>query len=464
MRPISDPDFWWHLRTGKLISETNTIPHIDPYSFTKTGTTWIAHEWLSELIIYELYAVGGFGLLIFTFSILITGAFLISYLRCCTETKPYIAGFVLLLGAISTAPTWGVRPQMITLLFSSAFLLLLDLFQQTEKIKYLVSLPIIMLLWVNLHAGYFMGFVILGIYIIGRLITIILKNHFHYPHEENTPSLLSVLVLCGFLLMCILTSLVNPNGVQILIYPFQTLFSPSMQQLIQEWFSPDFHQVMWQPFAWFLLSQIGIGMLSKRPIKPENIILALVFGYASLRSMRNIPFFIIIAIPILSEQISSLVKTPAELRSPNRFIKNSMPILLVLLLVLTGFHFSQILGEQPRSEIKTFPKTAIDWVQMNEPQGNLFNTYAWGGYLIWRTFPEYKVYIDGRADVYGDSYIYDFLSIYHADIGWEAKLDQQAIRLVLIEPDSSLATALRQSPQWQVGFEDEISIIFLRNN
>ena len=81
LRPIADPDFWWHLRTGQFILQTHAIPHIDPFSYTKAGQPWITHEWLSELLIYALFRLGSYGLLIFTFSIIITAAFLLTYLR-----------------------------------------------------------------------------------------------------------------------------------------------------------------------------------------------------------------------------------------------------------------------------------------------------------------------------------------------------------------------------------------------
>ena len=126
LRPVTDPDFWWHLRTGQLIVQSHVIPHTDPYSFTNIGKPWIAQEWLSELYMYGLYRLGSYGLLIFVFSLTITAAFFLSYLCCPEESRPYIAGFTLLLGAIATAPTWGVRPQMISLFFTSLVLYLLS--------------------------------------------------------------------------------------------------------------------------------------------------------------------------------------------------------------------------------------------------------------------------------------------------------------------------------------------------
>ncbi len=143
LRPIADPDFWWHLRTGQLIVQTHVIPHTDPFSFTKAGGPWITHEWLSELLMYALYQIGSYGLLIFFFSIIITGTFLLTYFRSPSETRPYVAGFILLLGAVSTAPTWGVRPQMISFLLTSLFLFLLDRYRRDGKLVSLIPLPLI---------------------------------------------------------------------------------------------------------------------------------------------------------------------------------------------------------------------------------------------------------------------------------------------------------------------------------
>jgi hypothetical protein len=348
LRPIADPDFWWHLQTGQFIVQTHSIPHADPFSYTKAGGPWITHEWLSELLIYGIFRLGGYGLLIFIFSIIITGAFLIVYLRSPTETQPFIAGFVLLLGAISTAPTWGVRPQMISLFITSLFLYLLDRYRRDLTFKYLIPLPLIMLIWVNLHAGYFLGLALMGVYIVGGLTEMLMAEIHKGEVIGEIPTLKSILILCGFLGACILATLANPNGIHIIIYPFQTLTSPSMQQFIQEWFSPDFHQMMWQPLAWFILALIGVGMISKKSISPSNILLTLAFGYAALRSMRNIPLFAIISVPTLTEQVGSLIKIRSDFRPPSRILRFAIPILLVCIFLVTGMRFVQVVQQQSK--------------------------------------------------------------------------------------------------------------------
>jgi ribosomal protein L30/L7E len=352
---------------------------------------------------------------------------------------------------------------MISLLLTGLFLYFLDLYQQDSKYKFLIPLPVITLLWVNLHAGYFLGLAFIGIYIVGGLVELLLAEFHKREKLGNIPTLNSILILCGSLASCILATLANPNGIRIILYPFQTLTSPSMQQFIQEWFSPDFHQLMWQPLACFILALIGVGMINKKSISPTNIFLTLVFGYAALHSMRNIPLFVVTAIPVLSEQVGSLVRIQSKIRVTGHLLRlAAFPILLFFMVLVISLSFFKVTRDQSITEIDNFPKTAVDWLLENKPQGNLFNSYGWGGYLIWRTYPEYQVYIDGRADVYGDAFIFDYITLYRARQGWEDKLDGYAIHTVLVESNAPLANMLRQVPAWRIAFKDQLSTIFIR--
>jgi hypothetical protein len=455
--PIIDPDFWWHLRTGQLIAQTHAIPSADPFSFTYNGQPWVTQEWLSELIIYWLYQLGGFGLLIFASTLVITGAFLLAYFRSPKDSRPYIAGFTLLLGAITTIPTWGVRPQMISLLLFSLFLFLLDRYRIKGNVKYIIPLPLIMLIWVNLHAAFILGLVLLAIFIAGGFIEQVYAE-IRKTNSLDTPTLKSNLNLVAILGLSFLATLINPNGLRALLYPLGSLTTG--QQYIVEFLSPDFNLLEWQPLAIFLLAIIGAGMLSKKAISPTKIILTLFFGYAALRTMRHIPLFSIAAIPILAEQIDSLWRIRSELKISSRLLNLMISLFLIASVLIAGLRFVQVVRGQSKAEALSFPKNAVDWIKENQPKGNLFNSYYWGGYIIWRLYPQYPVYIDGRAGDWGNKYIIAYNSIYRAQSGWEQALDIQGVRLVLIEPASGLATALRQSPLWSILYEDQISVIF----
>lgn len=464
IRPIADPDFWWHLRTGQLIAETRSIPAADPFSHTNLGKPWIAHEWLSEWLIFVLYRVGNYGLLIFVFSVLIACSSLFAYLRCPPGSRPYLAGFATLLGALASAPAWGVRPQIFSLLFFSLFLFLLDRYQQVRQARFLLPLPILMLLWVNLHAAYFLGFVVIGIYLGGDVFAWIAAA---VRRQRLHPG--NLMAFGGVLLGCILAALFNPNGYHILLYPFETLTSPSMQQFIQEWASPDFHQTEWQPLAWLLLALIAAGLMGRHPVSPARLLLTVIFAYAALRSMRHVPLFAITAVPVLAEQFAGLITRGAGerrgddsgVRDGRRSVGRLNAILVTAIVLAAALRFTAVLQEQSQTEQDGFPAAAVDWIVQNEPPGNIYNTYGWGGYLIWRLYPQYLVYIDGRADVYGDDFIYCYTSIYYGRPGWEQALSAHDVRLVLVEPASGLALVLRQVSGWGIAYEDEGSVVFI---
>src|ERR1700722_13738613 len=108
-RNATDPDIWWHLKTGQYITEHKSIPHTDPFSYTRAGQPWIAHEWLTEHLLYQIQRIAGYGGLIVFFAAIVGAAFFLLYLRC--GAAPYIAGVATLFAAWATAPLWGVRPQ-----------------------------------------------------------------------------------------------------------------------------------------------------------------------------------------------------------------------------------------------------------------------------------------------------------------------------------------------------------------
>src|SRR5262249_12634826 len=122
-RPLSDADFWWHLKTGEYIINTHSIPRTDFFSFTNYGKAWVAHEWLSEAIFYVIYSRFGFTFLIVAFAVVTALAFWIAYKR--SESHPLIGGAAAMLGVWTILPTVGVRPRAFTLLLSSIYLAML---------------------------------------------------------------------------------------------------------------------------------------------------------------------------------------------------------------------------------------------------------------------------------------------------------------------------------------------------
>src|SRR6266705_6937316 len=213
-----DPDLWWHLQTAKDIVATRSIPHVDSYSFTRTGAEWITHEWLTGLFMYGIYRWSGLGGLVLIFSAIVTSAFFFGYRI--SAGRPYVAGLVVLLGALASTPLFGIRAQMITLLLASVFILILRSYEQNGRSRTLWWLPPLMLLWVNLHGGYALGFALIALFLISAVL-------------DCDWRLTRSLVISG--VACAVIAPLNPNGFRIFTYPIQTLTSPSMAALIDEW-------------------------------------------------------------------------------------------------------------------------------------------------------------------------------------------------------------------------------------
>src|SRR5215467_11505247 len=162
-RPALDPDLWWHLRTGQWIVETGTVPHTDPFSFTRAGQAWVSHEWLSEILFYEVWRHAGFGGLIALSAVVTTAGFMILYFRCGGVSAWAAAATAL--GAVASAPAWGVRPQMFTFALTS---LLLWLVEHAERRPWVLCwIPPIFLFWLNLHAGFVLAPILLLAYAAG---------------------------------------------------------------------------------------------------------------------------------------------------------------------------------------------------------------------------------------------------------------------------------------------------------
>ena len=467
-REIADPDFWWHLSTGKYIVETRTVPRVDVFSGTVAGQPWVAHEWLSEVFIYALFVLGSFPALILAFSSIITLAFALVYAR--SDGKPYIAAFAVLLAALATAPTWGVRPQMISLLLTSAFLWVLEADPKGFRkpfgsIWILVPLTI---LWVNLHSGYALGLAIIAVYLIGEAAAQFANRNsrrlrFTFYALRSSP----LATLATVFALCLLVVLLNPNGATMYVYPFETLTSRAMQAYIQEWFSPDFHLTEFQPFAWLLLATLAsIGLTGKRMSLTQTLLLAGA-GYTALRSARNIPIFAIIAAPILAEHLWYIVETRGRAtvlvgntRTPRRMAVLNWAILVIVLAAGIA-RVGMVFANQRATERAKFPTAAVAFLQAENVTGTIYNSYDWGGYLIWRLYPRARVFIDGRADVYGDAFIENvYLKAYRGGTDWRAPLDRYGVRVVLIEPTAPLAARLTQDAEWKRVYADQQAVVF----
>jgi len=466
--PLTDPDLFWHLANGRLIWSTHNIPRTDPFSFTMYGKEWVCHEWLTEVIMYGLYKVSPAALIIATAAV-IAATFALLAARC--RTSPFIAAFCVALAALTSTPSLGARPQMLSLFLASLT------FYIVEGGAPLWTLVPLSALWANLHAGFFTGTAIVGVYLLGKAIET-------WGAQDRREGSQAVKQLFFTVIGMALAPLVNPYGIRLLIYPFQTLASSAMRELIVEWFSPDFHKLVFQPLALLLLAIIASLALSKKRPSVTHLILLLGTTYAALNSGRHVPLFALVAAPVLSEQIASIqVSREVEkssvvnarkssnddravpkllARQPSRrFAIIFAAVLIVFLISCCTWRLYTILTKNEAVQMAQYPVEAVNFMRKADLTGNLFNQYRWGGYLIWRGE---KVFIDGRADVYGDDFLHQYADLYHAKAHPAEVFQRYDIGYVLIEADCSLAILLEESAGWDKIYQDELASLFVRKS
>lgn len=462
-RNAIDPDLWWHLRTGQWIVESRHIPHSDPFSFTRAGHAWISHEWLSEVLFFEMYKHGGAAALIVFSAIITTAGFMFLYLRCLPNVqKRHWATAATALGALASAPCWGVRPQMFTFTLASLLLLLIE--RGEARPKLLLWIPPIFLLWLNLHGGFALGLALLVAYGIGVLLESATGSA---PWHEGHPILLRILLL---LIACLALVPLNPSGVHLYRYPLDTLRSPEMRSFIAEWRSPDFHSGLYRPLLLLWLLLLSALATSRVQLRGRILVPLLLTAFAALDAVRHIPIFVLLAIPL----IAAAVPVPPPSLSPRRLaswrFRSGFGAFVVLLMALfAAAKWTTLARNQNAREAQVFPQATISFMRANSLSINssrqnkkLFVYYDWGGYAIWKLYPAYGVFIDGRADLYGDDLMRSVSTLLLLHTGWQDILDRWQVETILVPTSCALAQALLLDSHWRADFSDSQAIVFSR--
>jgi hypothetical protein len=464
VRETLDPDMWWHLRTGELILEQG-LPRQDAFSFTVQEHEWITHEWLSQVFMWGIFRVARLPGLMISFALLVALSFWIVY--ACSPGRPYLAAFVALLGAFTSAVVWGARPQIFNLLLTATFVHIVERYKdRTIPQPALWLLPLMSILWANLHSGYLLGIVLLGTYVVGEALQRWLGQDLERTLEWPQIRQLTLVTVVAFLLAAL-----NPNGVELWVYPFLTLGSAFMQTYIMEWHSPDFHLSVFWPFGLTMATGIVSWLFSpKRPAWSEGL-LFVGTAAAGLLSARHIPLFSIVAVPIISRHLlfSSegtrffpLLSGKSAAPSPTRMVTLLNLVVIVLVLFAAGLWIVEKVAGNEAAIAERYPADAVEFLERNGLAAKRgYNSYNWGGYLIWQRLP---VFVDGRADVYGDEFLTYYRKSYGVEEDWQRPLDEFSVDYVLMEQGSPLSVLLITSEQWREAYADDVAQVFVRND
>ncbi len=454
-----DTDVWWHLRAGQY-TLTNGFIRTDPFSFTKLGEAWINHSWGSQLVLYAVWQVAGnFGLAIYV-SALATGGMWFVYKMC--SGNVYLKAFALVIGAATAAVFWSPRPQMLSFFLSTVILYLLYLHKR-QKIDRLWLIPPIMCLWGNLHAGFSIGFIFLGGSIAGEVL-----GHLFNPKGEDVVPWAGVRKLVFVSVASVVALVINPYGLQMLTVPFQTVSIGALQNFIQEWNSPNFHERQTWPFLFLVLGLIGVLGASKKRLDWTDFVLTSGTAFMGFLAGRNISVFAVVATPVLTRYLDAVLQERGWVVNP---VKRVTPRMARLNAILVGVILLASLGKVllvldkkslDEAQKEYLPVAVTEHLKAATLTGSMFNSYNWGGYFIY-WLPDKPVFVDGRTDLYGDTFLSkDYLQTASGAPDWEATLDKYKVDYVVMEADSGLARSLRTAAGWKLDYEDKQAVVFVR--
>jgi len=407
----------------------------------------------------------GFGAVVLFFGI-VTWIGFVFLLRTARHVNFILAGLALLGGLAAGFPIWGPRTQMITFTFSVVLLYILRRYREDGQRRWLYWIPPLFLLWVNLHAGFTIGLIFLGTYIVGQSLELARDSDRRLLGTRLVPLLVVAAIAT-------LVVAVNPNLAGIYVYAARTQFSAAQQRLIVEWQSPNFHDfIQFGPFEVMLLLTLILLAVSKRRPRATDLLLLVLGTVLALQSVRHIALFVAVTVPIAADLLHGTwerlreagVRFTEPRPTPGRGVINTFVLLIVaipmLLLEIPAF------GSNPRSSaiMHDYPVKALDSVQNDLPPGHVFNQYGWGGYFVYRIWPSQSVFIYGDAAIMGDSFLNEYEGVAHLGPDYLRTLEMRRVTWVLDATDGPLVNVLRNSSGWALIYKDKVASLLVRRS
>jgi hypothetical protein len=315
---------------------------------------------------------------------------------------------------------------------------------------------------VNLHASYVLGLAFLLIFIFGTVLDAA-SGHTSGPQAWLRLRHLGAALLLGLAIIPF-----NPYGARMYSYPWETLFSSAMQRYIHEWASPNFHNWHYWPLLLLILASFLLVSISPRRLRGTELLLLAAGTGIALNAVRHIPIYVAMTAPLLSRMAQAWLEehganrwleASAYTSRPKRLANAAIVLAIAFFAVVRVHH---VITEQPQTEARAFPEAAVSFLAAKQPDGPMLNHYDWGGYLIWRLYSVYPVYVDGRADLYGDAFLHDLASTYYLRNHGEQALEKWKIQMVFLPPDAPLVTALRTDPAWSEIYSDSQAVVLRR--
>jgi hypothetical protein len=459
---LSDPNTGVHVRTGEWILVHHGVPREDLFSFSIQGQAWCDWEWLSNFIYALLYRWNGLAAIVTVSLAVLCLMSAMIYRTACLHARPAVAFAVTSMVVAVTTVHWLARPHLFSWVLLGVFCWVVERSRTTGRRGYLLVLPVLMLLWVNLHPGFVVGFGLLAVWLVAAVV----KCNKSLMGQNEGDEKKAREWACWFGLIglgCLAATLVNPYGIELHRHILWYLFSPSsVTTHVTEWLSPDFHNPRLYWFELLLPLCAAAGLWNAWRRRFAWCVLSLAGIHLALAAVRNVPICAILCAAPVASLIDELVgqysfmipfDTTGRPTSPQR-AGVAICFGIASLLVLGGY-WSKPMPLAPESSM---PVAAVTHL----PPGRLFTSDSWADYVIY-TSSGRKVFFDCRNDVYGGDFVQAYLRVMKAEPGWQEVLMKYRIAVALVPRTSAISAALASSVEWNLSYADETAAVFERS-
>lgn len=448
---VAGSDLWWHLASGRNMTEQAGIPVVDPFSHTSAGEPWTNHEWVWDLLFWNIYSLHPQLVPWLNLAILI-GAFGFSFwVARRFSGSTLAAGCALWLAAASSHWFLDIRPHVITL-FGVGLLLLI---REARWARY--AWPLIILVWVNLHGGYIFAIGLIGLHVLVKTL-------------ERSWAARRISIPWGDWLsvaLCAVAVAVNPFGREVIDYPVAYLDSSSPFRQLIEWhppyFSLDLLDFEARFFCMAALAALGAPFALRRG--RFYLALAVVTFAMAWTSRRFIPLFDLTATPVaslgLAMGLERIRQLWPRLREPLAGAGMTLLAAMIAVWAWSGVKLGPHFLER-WTESALYPDAALQYLKALGTGDRLLNYYNWGGYLMLHA-PEFKVFIDGRANtLYGERFYLEYLALYGVAPGYRSVLSRYPVDAAILPSAGALTKKLAtEEPAWTVVYQDLVATVLL---
>ncbi len=447
--PVTPQDYWWYLRIGHDTLASGAVPRLETMTFTRAGTPVDYQSWGAAVLFWLIYRLGGLSLTVLLRGVLLAVTYTLVWGTARRAGAGRLGASLVLLAAVLTSSNnWSVRPQLLAYPLFALALLILYKWQNGQKSIF--WLPLIMLVWVNLHGSFVLLILLAGAALVfGR---------------GDRRSL--GLAFAGVLL----ATLANPRGFETWMYVYHSLTVPSSQLYSAEWLPPVNSGWQMNIFFLWLLGFPLLAVLSPRKLDRLEWSWFLGFGFLALWGERYVIWFVFILVVLTAGMLADWEKKYLG-RSKFNLTASNLPVFnlsLSLLFVLLPLAFLPGLREkwwkQAPAVTENTPIAATDWLAAHpDLPGPLWSEIGFSSYLEF-ALPQRPTWIDTRFEVFPVEQWQAYKDITNAGFDWESRLDATGVNMLMVSPQNqpALFSALEVSPGWYVVYRDEVAVIYRR--